>query len=122
VTPNTLDLDGTGGWLQARLGKNVWVSVAAGTPRPVVTGQGELRYEPGYLGIQHRMAEDAEAGRADWHKLLLFHIGPAFRLYIGDNFRSATEQAGVLRIVLDGAEVTLTDDFWALFPPEVAGL
>jgi hypothetical protein len=110
-----LDLEDTGAWLQARLGRNVWLSITAGEARAVLTGQGQLRYEPGHLDVQQWTAQEAENQRRDWHLALMFQVGPSFRLYLGDNFLGAIDDAGVLRIELDKAEVTITDDFWALF-------
>ncbi len=81
-----------------------------------MTGQGELTFEPGHLDTEEWIARTAETPQhSDWHRMLLFRVGPTFQLYIGDNFRGAVEDGGVLRMQLDDAEVTVTDQVWALF-------
>jgi hypothetical protein len=118
-TVTELNLEETGAWLQARLQRNVWISVSAGEQRSLLSGQGELRYEPGHLDIQEWIGREAETERgAHWYRQLTFLVGPAFRLHLGENFRGATEGDGLLHIRLDEAEVTLTDDFWTMFNRE----
>ena len=114
-TVNELDISETGGRLQAWLGKTVWISVHAGEARPLLTADGELAYERGYLDIEQQAAREF-GGKLEG--VFAFHVGP-MRLYITpENFRGASGREHEVRIRLDGAEVRIRDEFWGAFDRE----
>jgi hypothetical protein len=71
-TVNELDISGTGGRLQAWLAKTVWISVHAGEARPLLTADGELAYERGYLDIEQQAAREF-GGKLEG--VFAFHVG-----------------------------------------------